>query len=38
MLVAHWYEHRELVELDATVTPLPAAVERLIQPYRRMRM
>ena len=33
-LVAHWYENRGLVALNATVAELPAGVAALIAPYR----
>ena len=33
MLVAHWYEHREAVTADVSVTPM--AVDALLAPYRR---
>ena len=35
LLVAHWYENREPVEIGATATPIPPAVSELLSPYRR---
>lgn len=34
MLVAHWYENREAVQIDSTAVELPFAVEALLSPYR----
>ena len=35
LLIAHWYENREPVEIGATATPIPPAVSELLSPYRR---
>lgn len=35
LLVAHWYENREPVEIGATATTIPSAVSELLSPYRR---
>lgn len=37
MLVAQWYNTREGVAIDATVSELPFAVDALLQPYRAYR-
>jgi hypothetical protein len=34
ILVAHYYEHRELVVTGTTVNELPMTVKALIAPYR----
>ena len=34
LLVAHWHEHREPVEVGAPNVPLPLTVSDLLQPYR----
>jgi uncharacterized phiE125 gp8 family phage protein len=38
LLVAHWYEHREPVEVGAAHAPVPPMVSELLQPYRRVRL
>jgi len=38
MLVAHWYEHRDPIEIGAPVTSVPHNVNRLLNPYRPVRM
>lgn len=38
MLVAHWYEHRDPVEIGSEATRIPDAVSDLIQPFRRLRL
>ena len=38
LLVAHWYEHREPVEIGAAVNAIPAMVSELLHPYRRRRL
>ena len=38
MLVAHWYEHREPVEIGAASAPVPPMVSDLLQPYRPVRL
>jgi uncharacterized phiE125 gp8 family phage protein len=36
LLVAHWYEHREPIEIGAAATAVPHMVSELLQPYRRV--
>lgn len=38
LLIAHWYENREPVEIGATATPIPPAVSDLLAPYRRRKL
>lgn len=38
MLVAHWYEHREPVEIGAVATRIPDTVSALLIPYRMVRL
>ena len=38
LLIAHWYEHREPVEIGATATTIPAGVSELLMPYRRRQL
>ncbi|MEO1542992.1 MAG: head-tail connector protein [Pseudomonadota bacterium] len=38
MLVAHWYEHRDPVEIGSSRTAIPPAVSNLIKPYRLVRL
>ncbi len=38
LLVAHWYENREPVEIGATATPIPSTVSDLLLPYRRRQL
>jgi len=38
MLVAHWYEHREPVELGSPVAAVPSAAYELLAPYRTRRI
>jgi len=38
LLVAHWYENREPVEIGASATVIPGAVSELLSPYRRRRL
>jgi uncharacterized phiE125 gp8 family phage protein len=38
LLIAHWYENREPVEIGATATPIPGTVSDLLSPYRRRRI
>lgn len=38
LLIAHWYENREPVEIGATATVIPGAVSDLLGPYRRRRL
>lgn len=36
LMVGHWYEHREAVNIGNIVTPLEFAAKALLAPYRRM--
>lgn len=38
LLVAHWYEHRDPLEIGATAAAIPAAVSDLLKPYREVRL
>jgi uncharacterized phiE125 gp8 family phage protein len=38
MLTAHWYEHRDPVEIGSTAARIPDAVTDLIQPFRKIRL
>lgn len=38
LLVAHWYENREPVEIGAEHSAIPAMVSDLLMPYRRRRL
>lgn len=38
MLVAHWYEHRDPVEIGSSEARIPAAVSQLLQPFRVSRL
>ncbi|MCH9806763.1 MAG: head-tail connector protein [Alphaproteobacteria bacterium] len=38
LLVAHWYEHRDPVEIGTPGVAIPAAVSRLLKPYRLARL
>ncbi|MDX2288556.1 MAG: head-tail connector protein [Hyphomicrobiaceae bacterium] len=38
LLVAHWYEHRDPVEIGAPGAAIPDAVSRLLKPYRMARL
>jgi uncharacterized phiE125 gp8 family phage protein len=38
LLVAHWFEHRDPVEIGSTKTSVPEAVSDLLQPYRQVRL
>jgi uncharacterized phiE125 gp8 family phage protein len=38
LLVAHWYEHRELQDIGHPDTRIPAAISDLLQPYRPVRL
>ena len=38
LLVAHWYEHRDPIEVGAADTAVPAAVSQLLLPYRIARL
>ena len=37
-LVAHWYEHREPIEIGPEATAIPGAVSELLLPWRRTRL
>jgi len=36
LLVAHWYEHREPIQIGAAHASVPQMVSELLQPYRRV--
>jgi uncharacterized phiE125 gp8 family phage protein len=38
MLAAHWYEHRDPVEIGSTTARIPDAVADIIQPFRKFRL
>ncbi len=38
LLIAHWYENREPVEIGAIATTIPAGVSELLMPYRRRQL
>jgi len=38
LLIAHWYENREPVEIGATATAIPPTISDLLSPYRRKRL
>ena len=38
LLVAHWYEHRDPIEIGKPATAVPHAVSRLLNPYRAVRL
>ena len=38
ILAAHWYEHREVVELDGTATRVPESASALLASYRPVRL
>lgn len=38
LLVAHWYEHRDPIEIGAADAGIPAAVSDLLRPYRMVRL
>ncbi len=38
LLVAHWYEHRDPIEIGTPSTAVPQAVSRLLNPYRAVRL
>ncbi|MDX2155138.1 MAG: head-tail connector protein [Hyphomicrobiaceae bacterium] len=38
LLVAHWYENREPVEIGSGIHAVPAMVSELLSPYRRRRL
>lgn len=38
LLIAHWYEHRDPIEVGAPSTVVPHSVNRLLVPYRPVRL
>lgn len=38
LLTAHWYEHRDPVEIGSSAAKIPDAVTDLIQPFRKIRL
>lgn len=38
LLVAHWYEHRDPLEIGSAAAAIPAAVSDLLKPYREVRL
>lgn len=38
MLIAHWYEHRDPIEIGSAAARIPDAVSHLLQPYRIKRL
>lgn len=38
LLVAHWYEHRDPIEIGSPTTVIPAVVSDLLEPYRIKRL
>ena len=38
LLVAHWYEHRDPVEIGSEAARIPAAISDLIAPFRKIRL
>lgn len=38
LLVAHWYEHRDPMEIGTPGAAIPAAVSELLKPYREVRL
>ena len=38
LLVAHWYEHRDPLEIGSAAAAIPAAVSDLLGPYREVRL
>ena len=38
LLIAHWYEHRDPIEVGSRETAIPAAVSDLLAPYRTVRL
>lgn len=38
MLTAHWYEHRDPIEIGSLAARIPDAVNDLIQPFRKFRL
>jgi len=38
LLVAHWYEHRDPIEIGSEAVAIPSGVSRLLKPYRVVRI
>lgn len=38
LLVAHWYEHRDPIEVGSPAARIPASVSDLLMPYRQVRL
>jgi uncharacterized phiE125 gp8 family phage protein len=38
LLVTHWYEHREPIEIGAAHTAVPHMVSELLHPYRQVKL
>lgn len=38
LLVAHWYEHRDPLEIGSAAAAIPPAVSELLRPYREVRL
>jgi hypothetical protein len=38
LLTAHWFEHRDPIEIGEPDTAIPKAVSDLLRPYRRPRL
>ncbi len=38
LLVAHWYEHREPIEIGSSATAIPQTVSDLLMPHRGVRL
>lgn len=38
LLTAHWYEHRDPVEVGSDAARIPAVISELIQPFRKFRL
>lgn len=38
LLVAHWYEHRDPLEIDLPETAIPPSVSSILSPYRTVRL
>lgn len=38
LLIAHWYEHREAIEVGSEATRIPKSVSDLIAPFRKIRL
>jgi uncharacterized phiE125 gp8 family phage protein len=38
LLVAHWYEHRDPIEIGSQAAAIPADVSQLLNPFRAVRL